>query len=77
MIAAKLGKQTLQTGFIMGVGMSTRGAVELIVAKIALNSNLIDVNVYSAVIMMVFVTTVLSPIFFKTLVQKHYLKNFA
>ena len=56
---------------IIGVGMSPRGAVELVIAGIALKAGLFDVgssefpvveNLFSAVVIMAVVTTVVSPI---------------
>lgn len=55
----------------IGVGMSPRGAVELVIAGIALKAGLFDVtvsdspvvqNLFSAVVIMAVVTTVISPI---------------
>jgi len=58
----------------IGVGMSPRGAVELVIAGIALKAGLFDTagsdspvvkNIFSAVVMMAVVTTVVSPIILK------------
>ncbi|MBT7759055.1 MAG: cation:proton antiporter [Rhodospirillaceae bacterium] len=58
----------------IGVGMSPRGAVELVIAGIALEAGLFEVvgtdnriveNLFSAVVVMAVVTTVLSPIILK------------
>ncbi len=58
----------------IGVGMSPRGAVELVIAGIALKAGLFDMagvgnavvdNLFSAVVVMAVVTTVLSPIILK------------
>ncbi len=58
----------------IGVGMSPRGAVELVIAGIALNAGLFDTvgpenriveNLFSAVVVMAVVTTVLSPVILK------------
>jgi Kef-type K+ transport system membrane component KefB len=58
----------------IGVGMSPRGAVELVIAGIALEAglfasgpagNIIVANIFSAVVMMSVVTTVISPIILK------------
>ena len=53
---------------VIGVGMSPRGAVELVIAGIVLKAGLLvgdsDIvrNLFSAVVIMSVVTTVLSPI---------------
>ncbi|MGI9450644.1 MAG: cation:proton antiporter, partial [Geminicoccaceae bacterium] len=55
----------------VGIGMSPRGAVELVIADIALTAGLFEVsgirstllaNLYSAIVIMAIVTTVVSPI---------------
>ena len=64
---------------MVGVGMSGRGAVELIVAGVALQAGLflqpsppppIVASMYSAVVIMALVTTVLTPLILRRLVSK-------
>jgi len=56
---------TVKEGILIGWGMNSRGAVELIVMQIALEQNLIPGVIFSSVVFMTFVTTLLSPILFK------------
>jgi P-type Ca2+ transporter type 2C len=65
---------TLREGILIGWGMNARGAVELIAAKMAYDNGLIEPAIYSAVVCMTFITTIVSPIFFKMLAG-YYLKS--
>ncbi len=49
-------------GIKVGVGMISRGEVGLIVAGIAISSQAIDKNVYSAILGMIMITTILAPL---------------
>lgn len=55
--------------FIVGVSMNARGAVELIVALIGLELGLIDSDIFSILVFMAFVTTLITPIALKFLLQ--------
>ena len=64
----------------MGVGMSARGAVELIVADIALRAGLFDVpqrvpdiihHLFSAVVIMALATMLLTPVTLRWLLPKN------
>ena len=61
----------LHEGVIMGWGMNSRGAVELIVAQIALANNIIDHNLFSAIVFMAITTSIISPIVFKYMLKKY------
>ncbi|MBR9676876.1 cation:proton antiporter [Candidatus Woesearchaeota archaeon] len=54
----------------LGWGLNARGAVELIIAQIALTNNLIDVQVYSAIVFMAILTTLLFPLMVKHFIKK-------
>ena len=69
--AAQVYGFSLRDSASIGIGMSPRGAVELVIAGIALKAGLFDVgsagspvveNIFSAVVIMAVVTTVVSPI---------------
>jgi Kef-type K+ transport system membrane component KefB len=49
----------------VGIGMISRGEVGLIVAGIGVSSGVLSSNVYTAVIIMVAVTTLITPIWLK------------
>jgi Kef-type K+ transport system membrane component KefB len=54
----------------VGIGMISRGEVGLIVAGIGVSSGVLSSNVYTAIIIMVAVTTVITPIWLKRLYNK-------
>ncbi|PIR53463.1 hypothetical protein COU76_00935 [Candidatus Peregrinibacteria bacterium CG10_big_fil_rev_8_21_14_0_10_49_10] len=56
--------------YLVGWGMNSRGVMELVIAQIALTAGLIDRQLYSAIVFMAIVTTVLFP-----LVMQHMLKR--
>jgi Kef-type K+ transport system membrane component KefB len=49
----------------VGIGMISRGEVGLIVAGIGVSSGVLSSNVYTAVIIMVAVTTLITPIWLR------------
>ena len=57
--------------WLMGWGMNSRGAVELIIATIALEEGLLPPEIYSAVLAMAVSTAIISPVMFR----RHILKN--
>ncbi len=57
-------------GWPVGIGMVPRGEVGLIVAKIALDSGLIDKQAFSSVLVMVIVTTFMTPTLFKNALER-------
>ncbi|MFW5990813.1 MAG: cation:proton antiporter [Candidatus Nanoarchaeia archaeon] len=72
MIASFMDKQTLKEGIIIGWGMNARGAVELIAVQMAYNAEIIPPVIYSSVIFMTFITTIISPVIFKYITRKHH-----
>jgi len=62
---------SIKDSMIIGVGMVPRGEVAMIVALIGFSQNLINQNVYSAVILMSLLTTVIPPITLKKWLFKH------
>ena len=61
---------TKNEGNIVGAGMISRGEVALIVAQIGINHHLFPEDIYSSLILVIIVTTVLSPF-----ILNHYIKN--
>ncbi len=57
--------------YLVGWGMNSRGAVELALAFIALRSGFIPVNIYSGLIVMAILTTLMFPFFFTGIVRKN------
>jgi len=66
-----LAKGTAYEGNLIAWAMNTRGAVELMVAEIARSQGLLSNEMFSGLIFMAFVTTIISPIVFEYLVRKH------
>ena len=62
---AKLGGFTGKESLRVGVGMISRGEVGIIVAMVGLNAGIIDTKVFSMMILMVLVTTLVTPIWLK------------
>jgi Kef-type K+ transport system membrane component KefB len=58
------------TAFISGIGANSKGAIELIAASIALESGMIGTDVFSAIVLMTFVLSLLSPLLFIYLVKR-------
>ena len=52
-------------GYKVGVGMISRGEVGLIIAGVAITSNVIDQSTYAAILGMIMITTILAPILLK------------
>lgn len=57
-----IGRQPWREGMVVGAGMNGRGAVEIIVAEIALVAGIIDQDVFSILVFMAIITTALVPI---------------
>ncbi|MEM2900504.1 MAG: cation:proton antiporter [Thermoplasmata archaeon] len=61
-IGGKLANMSNKEGLALGLGMNGRGIMELVVASIGLRYNLIDIEIFSALVLMAIVTTILTPI---------------
>ncbi|MBS1266478.1 MAG: Glutathione-regulated potassium-efflux system protein KefB [Candidatus Woesearchaeota archaeon] len=69
-----IGKGDLIEGLTLGWGLNTRGAIELVAAEIARQNNLITAELFSSLVFMAFITTIISPMFFRFYVTKYYTK---
>ena len=69
-IGAALGGFSKKSSLRVGVGMISRGEVGIIVALVGLNAGIIDTEVFSMMILMVLVTTLVTPLWLKV-VFKH------
>ncbi len=63
-------KLSLREGYIIGLGMNPRGVVGIIAAEMARANGLINTALYSAIIFMSFMTTVISPLLLKKSLSK-------
>lgn len=66
-LGARLGGFSNGEALRLGVGMSSRGEVGLIVATVGMSSGLIDDAVFASVVIMVLATTLLTPIMLRAL----------
>jgi Kef-type K+ transport system membrane component KefB len=67
---AKLTGFTWNESYKVGVGMISRGEVGIIVALVGLNAKIIDRDVFSIMILMVLVTTLITPIWLKAVFRR-------
>ncbi|HWI55146.1 MAG TPA: cation:proton antiporter [Desulfobacteria bacterium] len=66
---AKISGFSWEKSLVIGTGMISRGEIALIIATIGLNRNLIDSSLYTALVIMVLVSTVATPPLLKAVVQ--------
>src|SRR3989338_989325 len=64
-------KGSRHEGYIVGWGGNPKGDVELVVASLALQKGIISSSIFSSIIFMAFVTTLVSPIVFRWLVKNY------
>ena len=70
-LAAKICKFNWADSLKVGVGMMTRGEVALIVAQKGLAVGMVDAVYFTAVILLIIVSSVITPLALKTLFAKH------
>ncbi|MBI2558777.1 cation:proton antiporter [Candidatus Woesearchaeota archaeon] len=70
-IGVMMGKGTLEEGLIVGWGVSPKGDTELVIATLALNAGLINVDIFTAIITVAIVSTFVAPIVFKLSVKQY------
>jgi len=73
-LPAKLYGMSWKDSSIVGVGMAPRGEVGMIIALIGLNQGLIDMGVYSAIILMCLITTVIPPLIMRNWIYRDIIK---
>jgi Kef-type K+ transport system membrane component KefB len=66
-VGARLGGLSNDEALRLGVGMTSRGEVGLIVATVGLDAGLIEENIFASVVLMVLVTTLLTPVLLRAL----------
>jgi Kef-type K+ transport system membrane component KefB len=57
--------------YLVGWGMNSRGAVELALALLALQTGLIEKDVYSSLVLMALVTTLIFPVVLRRMLAKN------
>ena len=70
-IGVMLHRGTLAEGLIVGWGSAPKGDIELVVAALALGKNIISPDLYSALILMAFFSTLIAPIVFRYVVKRY------
>jgi len=70
-LATVLNKGTIREGTVLGWGLNAKGDIELVIASLALQSAIITQEIFSALVLMSFLTTIISPIVFRKLVLRH------
>ena len=66
-----LSKGSLKEGMIVGFGISSRGDIEVVIAKLALQVGLFTSIMFSSIVVMAFITTLISPLMFRYLARKY------
>jgi Kef-type K+ transport system membrane component KefB len=69
-LGGRLAGFTNQKSFALGYGLNARGIMELVIANIALQQGLIDTSIYSILVIMALLTTILTPFFLKKAFNK-------
>jgi len=70
LIATPFTGLSLKQTHLIGWGMNSRGAIELVIAEIARINNLIPIEIYSAIVFMAITTTLVFPIVLKVVISK-------
>lgn len=70
-LTAKLCRFDKWESLKIGIGMMTRGEVALIVSQKGLSAGLMDASYFTAVIMLILTSSILTPVFLKLLYNKH------
>lgn len=69
-LAVKLTKGTLKEGILLGWGLSPKGDIGFVVGALALEAGVITQDLFSVLVIMALIITVVSPIIFKKLIIK-------
>ena len=56
---------------LIGWGMNSRGVIELVIANIALKAGLISTTLYSAIVLMAIITTLISLVMMRNIIKKN------
>ena len=68
-IGVMLSKGTFREGMIVGWGVIPKGDTELVIATLALNKGLINIGVFTAIISVALLSTLLAPVMFKYMIR--------
>lgn len=70
MVATRINGRSWRKGYILGWGLNSKGDIELVVAALALETAIITNQLFTAIVVMSFLTTIISPVMFKYLVTQ-------
>ncbi len=71
LLAKPLTRLKWKQAYLLGWEMNSRGIIELIIANIALNAGLISTRLYSAIVLVAILTTLISPFFIKNTISRY------
>ena len=74
-IGVALSKGSLKEATMVGWGIMPKGDTEIVIATLAFNNNLININVFTAIITVALVTTFIAPVVFKYLLKKYQIQR--
>ncbi|PIN77021.1 hypothetical protein COV16_07470 [Candidatus Woesearchaeota archaeon CG10_big_fil_rev_8_21_14_0_10_34_8] len=66
--------KSFREGHLIGWGLTPKGDVELVIIEVARQAGLISTALFSSIVIMAFVTTLIAPIVFRLLIIKHHWK---
>lgn len=69
-IATRKTNESMKNKFLIGIGLSSKGGVELVIATIALKAGIVSAAIFSSIVTMSIFLTILSPILFNHYVKK-------
>ncbi len=64
-LGGRLSGMIVRDAFTLGIGINAGGAMALVIANIALNKNLIELNLFSILVLIALITTLVTPILLK------------
>ncbi len=70
-----LSKGSVKQGIILGFGLSPKGDIGFVIGALALEANIITDQIFSSLVLMALIVTIISPIVFKKLILNYRKKN--
>ncbi|OYT32468.1 hypothetical protein DRJ22_01035 [Candidatus Woesearchaeota archaeon] len=74
-IGARLTGSSFKKGFVLGLGLTPKGDIGFVLAALALKSGIISYELFSSLVLMAVIVTVISPIMFRNLVKNYFLRK--
>jgi Kef-type K+ transport system membrane component KefB len=75
LIASYITKDTIKDGFLIGLGMASKGGMELVILEIARKAGLISTEIFSAILFMSFILIIVSPVSFNLLIREKQIRK--